>query len=239
AEYLGPYYDIIAGHFAPPFRQVWTWEVDCPANWKVPVENSLESYHIDCLHPKTFGTMPPESDCVHNLTERSTSFRMPIPPSFTRWVQDFAVRRLGRTPKDFYNHHHVFPNLTVNAMDVYCLAQVFVPTSATTSRQLAWLYTLHGPKNGPVKWLYKRSLAWVVPWIVRKIFLEDLSIFAEVQRGLEASVHRGVIGTREERLYPFQQFVARECGLAEAQEQEIEDQQTAAAAGMTPSSDNS
>ena len=33
-------------------------------------ENSLESYHIPCLHQKTFGVLPPEETSDHDLTER-------------------------------------------------------------------------------------------------------------------------------------------------------------------------
>lgn len=35
-----------------------------------------------------------------------------------------------------------------------------------------------------------------------------------MQRGLEASPHRGVIGTREERIYVFQKYVLDTCGGA-------------------------
>jgi hypothetical protein len=41
----------------------------------------------------------------------------------------------------------------------------------------------------------------------KKVFAEDGSIYAAVQQGLAVSPHRGVIGTREERIYYFQKFV--------------------------------
>ena len=47
--------------------------------------------------------------------------------------------------------------------------------------------------------------------IARKVFREDASIYQGVQRGMEASPHRGVIGTREERVHVFQEYVNREC----------------------------
>jgi phenylpropionate dioxygenase-like ring-hydroxylating dioxygenase large terminal subunit len=36
------------------YRQVAAWTIEHAANWKIPVENALESYHIPEVHPKTF-----------------------------------------------------------------------------------------------------------------------------------------------------------------------------------------
>ena len=53
-----------------------------------------------------------------------------------------------------------------------------------------------------------RALSWKV---ARQVFDEDGTIYTGVQQGLEASPHRGVIGTREERIYHFQEYVNRVC----------------------------
>src|SRR5439155_10176060 len=55
-EFLGPFHDTCRAWFAPPYGLKWTWQTDYRANWKIPIENSLESYHVPCLHAKTFGT---------------------------------------------------------------------------------------------------------------------------------------------------------------------------------------
>ena len=47
--------------------------------------------------------------------------------------------------------------------------------------------------------------------VSKKVFAEDGAIYAGVQQGMAASPHPGVIGTREERIYHFQQFVLEEC----------------------------
>jgi hypothetical protein len=56
----------------------------------------------------------------------------------------------------------------------------------------------------------------VVTAVTRQIVLEDRAIYPDVQRGLEASRSRGVIGTREERVYVFQRYVRDRCGLLAA-----------------------
>ena len=42
----------------------------------------------------------------------------------------------------------------------------------------------------------------------RKIIGEDAVLWPQVQDGVEASDHRGVLSAREERVYAFQRFVA-------------------------------
>jgi len=47
------------------------------------------------------------------------------------------------------------------------------------------------------------------------VLLEDLRISNDLQRGLPASPHRGVIGAREERVFAFQSYVASRTGQCE------------------------
>jgi hypothetical protein len=54
-------------------------------------------------------------------------------------------------------------------------------------------------------------LRLIVKSASKKIFAEDAGIYGEVQKGMTASPHSGVIGTREERIYVFQDYVNRAC----------------------------
>jgi phenylpropionate dioxygenase-like ring-hydroxylating dioxygenase large terminal subunit len=215
-DQLGPLYPTCAESFAPPFRQVWRWQADYAANWKIPVENSLESYHIPCLHPKTFKNFPKEENIDHELNERYTSYRT---VEMEKWVRDsniWTAKRLGVSATNVYTHYHVHPNLIFVTMDLMRMAQLVVPLSPTTSRTLVWVYSLRGKRNGPLARLLWRTTSWVVASIAKRVLQEDMPIFADVQRGLEASVHSGILGTREERVYMFQDYVARSCGGAAA-----------------------
>jgi hypothetical protein len=44
-----------------------------------------------------------------------------------------------------------------------------------------------------------------------KVMSEDIAIFEDQQKGMAASRHAGCIGTREERIFIFQQYIMREC----------------------------
>ena len=45
-----------------------------------------------------------------------------------------------------------------------------------------------------------------------RVMSEDIAIFEDQQKGMAASRHPGCIGTREERIFVFQQYILRECG---------------------------
>jgi hypothetical protein len=85
-------------------------------------------------------------------------------------------------------------------------------TSPTTTRHRVWVYTLRGTRRNPWAWLVRGLLSWLVVKVARQVVIEDAPIFADVQKGLEASAHPGVIGTREERIYAFQKYVLAACG---------------------------
>lgn len=208
-DHLGPYGSLFAAASSSPYRQAWTADRTYGANWKIVVENSLESYHLPLMHPKTFGDFPPETTCEHGLDERYTWYRS----------HDDALRFMGWWAERYgapstlsYEHHAVHPSITFSQSDNIRLIMSVLPTSPTTCRHRAWLFTLRGEEPGWIKdglgWLMARGLAR----FVAKVMEEDVRIFADVQRGMEASSGRGVIGTREERIYAFQRYVLDRCG---------------------------
>jgi phenylpropionate dioxygenase-like ring-hydroxylating dioxygenase large terminal subunit len=209
ADYLGPFATWCDESYAEPFRFVWRWDKEYPSNWKVPLENSLEGYHISCIHPKTFGEHPPEADTDHILDERFSTLHAREPAGIARTMQNWLVRRLGRQPRNIYTHSLLHPNLIFIGMDVMKSVQVFLPTSPTTTRHLILVYALRGTRRGPLSYLFYRLLRSLVIAVTRKIASEDQTIFRSQQQGLSASQHPGVIGTLEERVYVFQDFIRR------------------------------
>jgi phenylpropionate dioxygenase-like ring-hydroxylating dioxygenase large terminal subunit len=209
-EFLGPYCYDFCGACTGDFRLRWTWETEYQANWKVPIENSLESYHIPCLHSKTFGELPPEETSRHDLGERSTTFWTAEPARAVR-IRAWLVRRLGAPVTSTYIHHHTHPHITLASLDLMRLVQIILPLSPRTCRHRVWLFTLRGSRRNPLARTIGSLLSWLTKLIARQVILEDAPIFAAMQRGLEASPHPGVIGTREERVFAFQDYVSRAC----------------------------
>ncbi len=210
-EWLGPAWGPWQD-YGGAYRYAATWEKDFPCNWKVVLENSLEGYHIPLVHPHTFGEMPKEEESWHELTERFSSYKTIPPHDFGGRMTDWLVRRLGQPVAHEYWHRVVHPHTTGASLDVMRILQCVFPTGPTTCRYRTILFTLRGSRRGPVAWSWYKFLRWITVWIARRVFDEDGSIYAGVQKGMEASPHRGVIGTREERIFVFQEYVNRECG---------------------------
>lgn len=210
-EWAGPLWDVWAADFAPPFRFAAAWDADFACNWKVVLENSLESYHIPLVHPQTFKEYPTEENSWHELEPEFSSLRTPQPQDLPGRAQNWIVRRLGRPVTAEYWHRVRHPHVTTNGLDVHRMIQWVLPTGPATCRYRTLLYTLRGDRPNPLEWGLSRFLRAVSVAVAKRVFAEDATIYAGVQEGLTASPHPGVIGTREERVFAFQQFVDRHC----------------------------
>jgi phenylpropionate dioxygenase-like ring-hydroxylating dioxygenase large terminal subunit len=205
-EWIGPLWELWQS-YGGAYRHAATWEADFACNWKVVLENSLESYHIPEVHPKTFKEFPGESNAWHELTEKFTSFKTIPPHDFIGYVTDWIVRRLGHPVTHEYWHRVLHPHATGSSMDVFRMMQCVFPSGPATCRYRCIFFTLRGTTRGPIAWGLYRFLRWLATKVGKQVFAEDASIYRGVQRGMEASPHPGVIGTREERIHVFQKYV--------------------------------
>ncbi len=209
-EWLGPLWELWQS-YGGVFRHAATWEKEFPCNWKVVLENSLESYHIPQVHPKTFKEYSTEENSWHELTDTFTSYKTHVPQDMAAWFTNRIVRMLGQPVTSEYWHRVRHPHVTGASLDVIRMMQSVYPTGPNSCRYRSILFTLKGTRRGPVSWMLYRSLKWISTKVARQVFDEDGSIYAAIQQGLEASPHCGVIGTREERIFTFQEFVNHEC----------------------------
>jgi choline monooxygenase len=211
AEFLGPFYDKCQHWFDSSFLFAKRWTTLAPANWKVLTENSVESYHVPMVHKWSFGVAPAEELCQHQLTEHWSTFESDETGALPQRPQRFVARTLGLPISNLYTHHLVYPNVQfVIAQLVRIVVQV-IPKTPVTSEQQVWVFTAHGSRKNPWAWWVRTIMRRIVTFESRRILNEDASILQDVQKGLEASRQRGVIGTREERVFAFQQYVLRQC----------------------------
>jgi len=213
-EFLGTSYASCQADFSHPWEEVWGWESEYPCNWKIPVENSLESYHMDCLHLNTFGRFPKEELCTHKFEDNLTRFHLDISGYKDNAMQRRVMHVLGGGKTDRYTHEHVFPNFLFTHSDTYSMLQSVVPISPTRAATVVRLFAFRGDRKN----LLARIVAFLAKRegikMTRKILLEDAGIFEAVQRGNENTIYTGVLGTREERVFAFQDWVARQCALS-------------------------
>jgi len=217
SDYLGPFHDRCREWFDESFRFAKTWTTSAAANWKVLIENSVESYHVPFLHPVSFGVAPAEEICRHDLNQRWSTFHSDETLAWRQLGQTFLVRSMGLPVTNVYTHHLVHPNLQFVHTDVVRIVIMVLPTSPTTCEQRVWVFAPQGTRRNPWAWLVRRVMRQVVAFETRRVLAEDAVIFGDVQKGLQASPHRGVIGTREERVFAFQRFVQTACLAAPKQ----------------------
>lgn len=187
-----------------------------PCNWKIPLENVLETYHIPSLHdnvlarhPEVFRVFSARRDgasAAHDLEALHTAYHATfggesrVYQTFLRWADPGASVA--------YLHHHAFPNLIVARTGIVSYLQTVEPTSPTTCLNRIRLFLdvhAHGSRRfrGALSPLLDRAAQSVLTAVIA----EDAAVYADVQRGLRASSQRGVLGASEERVHAFQQHV--------------------------------
>jgi phenylpropionate dioxygenase-like ring-hydroxylating dioxygenase large terminal subunit len=215
-EFLGDFYDIVAQRTSDGWHKVWNWEHDYACNWKLAVENTVESYHLPCIHKGPFAAVYPSEEAQrHELHDDYSTLRYAIEHRTLAAMQAWAAGVLGAESTNVYTHHLVHPHFVVTLNDLVVHVHQYLPSSPTTSCAIARAYGYYGEKRNPWAWLLGRTSAWHSWRAIQQIQLEDASIFADAQRGIEATEFRGCIGTREERIYAFQRFVGRRCAPSE------------------------
>lgn len=218
-EYMGDFFDLCATRFSDNWQEFLHWEPEIEANWKIPIENSLEAYHVPCIHSETFREDPGPERSAHRLLPHRTSLETSLPFSahsqLDRWFQQgegWLMRRLGVTPTANYAQHHVFPNLLFSFTDAISLVECVLPLEPRRTRAVIRQFGRIGDSaSGPRRWL-ARAWGQLASAVTKRVVREDLALFADIQRGLDSSNQCGLLGICEERIYAFQQFLERHCG---------------------------
>lgn len=216
-DYLGPEIVELFEHwFTPQHRLTLVSPMELSCNWKIALENILESYHIACVHPKSFSEYPQAEHCTHEFH-----------PTYDHYVHDFTdepryaksertiAKLIGRPPD--YQWHHVlrYPNLIVGGAGPWHYVQMVHPTSPTTCRSL-WI-TMHdsGPRASWWAFLLHRVLYRYGRHVALQVQREDAVVYPSVHRGTAAPDRPhggGLISAREERIFAFQELVLRATG---------------------------
>ena len=117
-EWIGPPWDVWQSYGEEAgYRHAGTWENDFPCNWKIVVENSVESYHIPLVHPHTFKKYPDDTNAWHELNERFSTFRTVAFRDLGTRSENWFTRRLGAPVTNEYHHRLIHPHDAVRLSD--------------------------------------------------------------------------------------------------------------------------
>ena len=184
-------------------------ELDMECNWKIAVENTLESYHVGFIHPKTFkmlGTSGTDFqfEGMHSVWNAGVSET--VARQMTK-LEDILGSRPFRVKG--YLHQLVFPALTIATTygSSFALQQV-APRSATRTTFTSYVFATKLHREGDVKENARAVINDSVVKFNRAVFLEDKAICEAVQRGIRNGVGTGQLSDEELRVADFQKSYA-------------------------------
>ncbi len=159
---------------------------DC--NWKLIVENVLEGYHINSVHPQTFR----KAGYVH------------APFSRLKAGSDFSFSELPRTKngRGFYRHAYLWPNLFLsNTSDFTIFMSCIFPVDENTTVKLWYLFD--GPSMNGLPHDLKNSLRMEAINFASTALQEDKEIIEEQQKTITKLKHQTLSVEDEPRVAWF------------------------------------
>jgi len=176
------------------------------ANWKILVENTLESYHVNMVHTNTF----------KNLGAQGLDFEFKgLHSSWTAPLKlnenDKKLKRIHEPFKDRnyridgYKHICVFPNTLISSTyGVSFNLSTIVPLSASETLFTSFVFLARSKPEQDYNSLTNAYIESLIAFN-RNVFDEDKEICEHVQKGVEASQYDGELSEEERRVCKFQE----------------------------------
>ena len=212
-DFLGHIYDRCLPWFSHEHRPTVALDIDNECNWKVVMENVLEGYHLESVHPKTFGTWAGEERCTHKFYSTGDWYGDDY-SQCRGWAhrQERIISRIaGVEPQYLWQHPSRYPNTVFGVMALFNWVEVILPLSPTKCRTMWRIFHYPGPRGSKRAALLSAALrAWGRRFWPR-VAGEDAAIYPRIQKGINSPQHPkgGLISIREERLFAFQNYVLK------------------------------
>jgi phenylpropionate dioxygenase-like ring-hydroxylating dioxygenase large terminal subunit len=181
-------------------------EIEIKANWKIIVENTLESYHVALIHSETFQKLGTQGldflfDKDHSLWDAPVLLK----ENEGKQTKIYRTYQERDYRIDGYKHLIVFPNVLISSTyGVSFNLSHIIPVSEDVSLFKSYVFITkkdNKNKNETIENLYEDSLIN----FNRKVFDEDKVICQEVQKGVQFSNYDGQLSDEEMRVRHFQE----------------------------------
>lgn len=207
-EYLGDFYEDLQNISNGISKLIDVNRLSIKANWKVLVENTLESYHVNLVHSDTF----------RKLGAKGLDFK--FSKDHSKWNADLNLNeddpKLSKLHSNYanraykingYTHYLIYPNLLIStSYGVSFNISTIFPTTPGESEFISYVYMSKAERDNALVEGYEQSLIE----FNRQVFDEDKIICEEVQKGVIATDKRGVLSLEEERVHAFQETYMRQ-----------------------------
>jgi phenylpropionate dioxygenase-like ring-hydroxylating dioxygenase large terminal subunit len=181
-------------------------EIEIEANWKIIVENTLESYHVALIHSETFQKLGAQGldftfDKDHSLWDASIL----IKENEGKQTKIYKHYQKRDYKIEGYKHLIVFPNVLISSTyGVSFNLSHIIPISEGVTLFKSYVFVTkkaEEDKNEIIEKMFQDSLIN----FNRKVFDEDKVICQEVQKGVQYSTYDGQLSDEEMRVGHFQE----------------------------------
>jgi choline monooxygenase len=215
-QWLGPLADELAPFYERPLRMLYARSSEFAVNWKVIVENAVESYHVPTVHPETFRYYRDPALHDHRLEANFTRYADLEPWSKSvsgRALALFAKLAVRASDGQRFRHTHGFPNQLYYYGDLFCDVSVVTPVAPQRARHTSFGFVADDLLLRPLTAPLQRVFGALMKKQGLRIFGEDGSAWSSVQAGVAHARGRGVLSAREERVWAFQRWVAAQLAV--------------------------
>lgn len=203
-EFLGDFYTELEQMSLSLGELIDTNRMTINANWKIIVENTLESYHVNAIHASTFKKLGAQGldfafTPLHSSWNAETLVKRSDP--INKKIDDLFSSRVYKI--EGYKHILIFPNLLVSSTHGtsynYSLIE---PLTETSTKFVSYVFTAT-PAELEKRALLKAFEKTLVDFN-RQVFEEDKAICQIVQKGVAHTSLPGMLSLEEERVHAFQ-----------------------------------
>jgi phenylpropionate dioxygenase-like ring-hydroxylating dioxygenase large terminal subunit len=207
-EYLGDFYEELEKMSNNMGQEVDVNEMKINANWKILVENTLESYHVALIHTDTFLRLGTQG-IDFSFSGNNSVWTTPLAKSENEGKNSIIHKPFqDREYKiDGYKHYIIFPNLLVSTTyGISFNISLIDPIDENYSQFISRVFvtkTDTNIENIPLVEAYNKNLVQ----FNRDVFSEDKEICEAVQLGVQSSPYSGQLSKEEKRVWHFQNSV--------------------------------
>jgi phenylpropionate dioxygenase-like ring-hydroxylating dioxygenase large terminal subunit len=209
-EYCGEAWEPLQQFSEALGTQIQYAVVPVAANWKLVVENSIESYHAGSVHPETLGA------------DRSYRFKIRTGPSFTNFEEAISTASAAKWKRvkqafasrpvatDDYIFYSLFPTFSIDTHRGAIFAvNVVHPLAPTRTEIHSRIYAtrLGSPEleQSALVRAFNSYSASGAPMVVN----QDRMICENVQIGIQQADRPALLSEEEERIHAFQSTCER------------------------------
>ncbi len=209
-EYCGEAWDTLEKFSQALGLELHVTTLRVSANWKLVVENSLESYHSGCVHPETLGSDRSyrfEIKTGYHFTRYEEAISAPVAAKWGRIKNTFASRPASLDDYVFYS---LFPTFSIDTLRGATFAlNVIRPLSLTETELHSRVFAtrLNPPeleKSALVRAFNDYAIS-MAPLVVG----QDKTICEAVQAGLSQARFSATLSEEEARIVAFQKAYRR------------------------------